>query len=251
MDNNVHKRQKFNIPFNPIYYLHENISEFSNNYPEIETLELEDVVIWLDYTDFKFDFFENFGQLISTLSKGSVIKITLLTHISQIYSSDEVVKIMREKRIEKLKDKLGNNYFYSDIFKTENMTEKSFPKVICKVLSRIASNSLEGGTTKLLPLSSYIYKDGMTMLTFTGVLIDENDEKDFLKKTGLDNWNYGLCASSDPLVIDVPFLSLKEKYSLDACLPSPPSEELEYLKEKEFLSYEKFSKFYPIYAKII
>lgn len=251
MDEDVYKRQKFNTPFNPIYYIHKNISEFSNNYPNIEAVELEDIVIWLDYTDFKFEFFENFERLISTLSKGSIIKMTLLTHISQIYSSDENVETMREKRVEKLKNILGENYFYSDIFKTENMTEKKFPKIICEVLTRIASNTLVGGTTKVLPLSSYIYRDGMTMLTFTGILLDENNVKDFLEKTGLDNWSYSLNFSVDPLVIDVPFLSLKEKYSLDACLPSSPNGELEYLKKKEFSSYEKFRKFYPTYAKII
>lgn len=251
MDEEVYKRQRFNTPFNPIHYLHKNISDFSDNYPKIEKNDLNNVVIWLDYTDFKFEFFENFGQLISNLSKGSVIKITLLTHISQIYSSDEIMETVREKRVKKLKKILGDNYFYSDIFTTENMTEKRFPKIISEVLNRIAFTILEGGNTKLLPTASYIYKDGMTMLTFTGVLIDKGDEKNFLEKTGLINWAYGLYTSSDPLLIDVPFLSLKEKYSLDASLPSSPSGDLEYLQKKEFAAYEKFSKFYPTYAKIV
>ena len=257
IDEDVYKRQFFNIPFSQVHYLDTKISEFTNDYPDVETedgtnITFDEVVIWLDYTGLRFEFLDDFETSIGTLSLGSIVKITLLTHASQIYSNnDELPDVRNQKRVDKIKELIGMNYFLEDVFVKEKMTEKHFPMTVFELLKKVSVRALEGSSRKFLPISSYIYQDGMTMLTFTGIIIEEEQEDDFLRKTGLGEWEYGLIAHPQPLRIEVPFLSLKEKFNLDACLPDAPGAELEYFEEEEFKSYEKFYKFYPTYAKIV
>lgn len=255
-EESVYKRQSFNIPFTHINYINNKISTVLDQYPQIgikdstSAIEASKAVLWLDYTGFDYQLLNDFERAITTLESGSVIKITLLAHVSKFYSSStEPMTIVREKRVKKINDALGENYFLTDVFTQERMTEKDFPLTIFELLKKISYSALRGGKTKFLPISSYIYQDGMTMITFTGMIINQDQEDTFLQKTGLKEWIYGLQASPLPLKIEVPFLSLKEKLNLDACLPNNPSN-LDYFEGLEFQSYEKFHRFYPTYAKI-
>jgi len=249
----VFKRQRFNLPFSKTKYLHQGIDEFIKNYPDIEIDDTNEVIgksiLWLDYIGLDAKLLQDFEDAISKLEDESVIKVTLRAHASSLAAGGGIQK--QEERVEKLRSLLGTNYFMSDIFDTSYMTGKKYPISIYKLLKRISNKALRGTESIFLPISSYKYQDGMMMLTFTGIKIKESEKKNFLEKTGLDEWKYGLHSLDEPLQIEVPFLSLKEKYSLDACFPNAPDDTLKYFKEEELESYEKFHRFYPTFAKII
>ncbi len=254
----VYARQQFNIPFSQINYIQNKIIKFIDDYPDIEIrddsiISVKKSVLWLDYTGLEFDFLDEFQRAISILDEGSIVKITLLTHASNLYSnSQELHNEVKRKRIENLKEKLGVNYFFKDVFEESKMSEKAFPKAVFQMLKKVAYKALEGTNMTFLPISSYVYQDGMKMLTFSGIKIRESEKDNFLEQTGLKNWKYGIHDSPKiPLDIDVPFLSLKEKYHLDACLPNKPDNGMQYFDKKEFESYKEFYKFYPSFAKII
>lgn len=256
INKNVYKRQAFNIPFTQVHYLNNKISKSINDFPEMELEDgslknIEETVLWLDYTGLEYEFIDDFERAIGNFGIGSVIKITLLAYANSIYPMNKALSLVLEERSKRLKKKLGENYFYNDIFKNENLKDRKYPLAIYELLKKISNKALLGGTTKFLPLSSYIYKDGMTMLTFTGIIIERDKEELFLEKTGFKSWEYGLFHTPEPIKIEVPYLSLKEKYSLDACLPHPPESELDYFDKEVIQSYEKFYKFYPSFAKII
>lgn len=254
----VYKRQNFNSPFSRIHYLEDKISRSIDEYPSLMTntsgsIDVQKSVLWLDYTGFEHELIADFEQAIGTLEVGSVVKITLLAHASQLYASNnsETQNEIRIQRIEKARESLGASYFLADVFEKDKMTEKKFPGTVFELLKKVAHRALLGSETKFLPLSSYIYQDGMVMLTFTGIIIERDKEMAFLDKTGLREWDYGLCAEPEPMKIEVPFLSLKEKLNLDACIPALPGREMEYMERQELESYEKFYRFYPTFAKIV
>lgn len=254
----VYKRQNFNSPFSQIYYLEDKISKSIDEYPSLRTnagdsIDVQKSVLWLDYTGFEHELIADFEQAIGRLEVGSVVKITLLAHASQLCASNnsKTPNEIRNQRIEKVKESLGTNYFLVDVFENDKMTEKKYPGTVFELLKKVAHKALLGSETKFLPLSSYIYQDGMVMLTFTGIIIKREEEKDFLDKTGLYKWNYGLCVEPEPMKIEVPFLSLKEKLNLDACIPASPGGEMAYIQKQELESYKKFYRFYPTFAKIV
>jgi len=258
MSEKVYARQQFNIPFSQINYIQNKIIKFIDDYPDIEIrddsiISVKKSVLWLDYTGLEFDFLDEFQRAISILDEGSIVKITLLTHASNLYSnSHELHNEVKRKRVENLKEKLGVNYFFEDVFDESKMSEKAFPKAVFQMLKKVAYKALEGTNMIFLPIASYIYQDGMKMLTFTGIKIRESEKDVFLEKTGLKSWEYSIYNSSKiPLDIDVPFLSLKEKYHLDACLPNEPDDSVQYFNKKELDGYKKFYKFYSSFAKII
>jgi len=253
IDDKAYKRQKFNLPFSKTNYLYQGIGEFIKNYPEIEMNdnkhEVGKSILWLDYIGLEAQLLQDFEDAIARLENESIIKITLRAHASSLASGGGIK--IQEDRVTKLRSLLGDNYFLSDIFDKNKMTGREFPSAIYKLLKVISKKALQGTNTIFLPISSYKYQDGMVMLTFTGIKIKESEKNHFLEKTGLDKWKYGLHHLDEPLHIEVPFLSLKEKYSLDACFPNSPDEALQYFEEGELQSYEKFHKFYPTFAKII
>jgi hypothetical protein len=252
IDEKAYKRQKFNLPFSKTNYAHQGIDTFIAEYPEIEiddeVFKIGKSILWLDYIGFEEKLLQDFSSAIASLENGSVIKITLQAHASNLAQGGGMA--IQEKRVERVKDLLGENYFFSDVFEYDKMTHKKFPLTIYKLLKKISIAALQGTDTLFLPISSYVYQDGVSMITFTGIKIKESEKESFLEKTGLQSWEYGLCSLDEPLNIEVPFLSLKEKYSLDACFPDPPDEALKYFEDEELESYEKFHRFYPAFAKI-
>jgi len=255
-DENVYKRQAFNIPFTQVHYLNNKISKSIKDFPDIELKDgslksIEETVLWLDYTGLEYEFIDDFERAIGNFGIGSVVKITLLAYAKSLYPLNKELALVLEEREKRLKKRIGENYFFEDIFQRDNLKDREYPFALFELLKKVSNKALEGSPIKFLPISSYIYQDGMTMLTFTGIIIERDKEELFLSKTGFESWEYGLFHTPEPIKIEVPFLSLKEKYNLDACLPNPPENELDYFDEESIQSYEKFYKFYPSFAKIV
>jgi len=252
IDEKAYKRQKFNLPFSETCYENKSIGQFILDYPELEiddkVVTIGKSVLWLDYIGFEEKLLQEFSDAIAKLEIGSVIKITLNAHAAKLVDGGGIEK--QKERVEKVKNLLGKNYFFDDIFEHQEMTNNKFPLAIYKLLKRISVSALRGTNNLFLPLSSYIYQDGMKMITFTGIKIEESEKENFLSKTGLDTWEYGLNHTDKPINIEVPFLSLKEKYTLDACFPGSPGSELRYFEEEEIKSYERFHRFYPTFVKM-
>lgn len=253
VDKKAYKRQKFNLPFSKTNYEYKSIDTFIADYPELEinsqVFEIGKSILWLDYVGFEEKLLQDFNDAIARLETGSIIKITLQAHAANLAQGGGAA--IQEERVKKVKSLLGENYFFNDVFEHDKMTHKKFPSTIYKLLKKVSTSALRGTDSLFLPISSYVYQDGVTMITFTGIKIKESEKESFLDRTGLNTWEYGLSSLKEPLNIEVPFLSLKEKYSLDACFPNPPDNTLEYFEKEELKSYEKFHRFYPTFVKII
>lgn len=254
INENAYARQKFNLPFTKTNYLNKSMDSFIEEYPSIfledNFLEVGKTVLWLDYIGFESKLLQEFEDAIAKVEDQSIIKITLRAHVASLGVSASTQAETQKLRVEKVRTLLGNNYFFVDVFEDNKMTTNKFPLTIYELLKKVSIKALRGTNKVFLPISSYTYQDGMKMITFTGIKIKEDEIDSFLDKTGLSTWEYGLFDSGMPLDIEVPFLSLKEKYTFDACFPAEPDTELKYFNDKEINSYKKFHRFYPTFAKI-
>lgn len=254
-DDIVFRRQRFNKPFSKITYIKNDIKKFVDDYPKINDLRLNKIVCWLDYTKFTGNELDSFKSIISKAEIGSIIKITLEAHASNLYkkSKDETIEQERELRLQKLKDNLGG-FFNNEIYKPDMLTEKSFPRLVFQHLKVISREAFIGEHRKeFIPLSSYIYKDGLTMITFSGVIANSKDKDDFFKKTKMDLWQFGLLSKKDDtaMEINVPQLSYKEILTINSKLPEKEPKKWSIFKEDELKQYIKFYKYYPSYFKIV
>ena len=255
INENAYARQKFNLPFTKTNYLNKSMDSFIEEYPSIfledNSLEVGKTVLWLDYIGFESKLLQEFEDAIAKVEDQSIIKITLRAHVASLGESASTQAETQKLRVKKVRTLLGNNYFFVDVFEDNKMTTNKFPLTIYELLKKVSIKALRGTNKVFLPISSYTYQDGMKMITFTGIKIKEDEIDNFLDKTGLNTWEYGLFDSNMPLDIEVPFLSLKEKYTFDACFPDEPDIELKYFNDKEINSYKKFHRFYPTFAKIV
>lgn len=254
-DDITFRRQKFNKPFSKIIYIKNDIKKFIDDYPKINDLRLNKIVCWLDYTKFTGNELDGFKSIISKAEIGSIIKITLVAHASNLYrqSKDETIEQVKEERVKRLKENLGG-FFNNEIYKSDYMTEKSFPRLIFQHLKVISREAFTGEhTKKFIPLSSYIYQDGQTIITFSGVVINSEDKDDFLEKTKISSWQFGLLDREDStaMEINVPQLSYKEVLTINSMLPEKEPKKWSILKNDELKQYIKFYKHYPSYFKIV
>ena len=251
------KRQKFNAPFSTIEYIKDDIKNFIQSYPKFGNEELEKIVIWLDYTDFNADILTSLEDIIKKADIGSIIKVTVRAHASSLGLSNNSLEDTSAVRVKKLQDILGDNYFLVDTYKRERLTAKGYPVAIFEHLMKISHDALKHTKEKIFkPMASYLYEDGMTMLTFSGVVINREHEYDFFEKSELKNWEFGLYKNeSDPsfLEINVPFLSQKEILRLGYYLPLTPKRKAKLvgISNEDICNLIKFYKFYPSYSKIL
>ncbi len=257
MNPDEYKRQLFNAPLDHIVYKNLLMSDFINDYPTLlsrtgSAITLKKTVVWLDYTDIDESKLEEFSEAISKFTVGSVIRITLQTHITNYGTkeNEESQESLQNRRIDRVQAKLGR-FFYTAHMRRENMTKPGFPKAVFQTLKTVAASAMTGGNYDFIPLTAYTYQDSVKMLTFTGIILPKGEKTKFLKETGFKNWQYGLFKNSIPIEIDVNSLSMKEKLELDSRSLSRVSRKLDYFPASAKKSYKFLSKFYPTYAKIV
>lgn len=258
IDEDEYKRQLFNAPIDCIVYNNDSIAKFIDDYPSLigksgAVVNLKEVVLWLDYTGMIGEkVVDEYLEAVSKVENGSVIRITVQAHISNVAEKhdNENMEELRNRRKEILRDSLGR-YFYEDEMLPNRMTNTGYPKAIYETLRIATFSKLIGTDSIFLPLTAYVYQDGVKMLTFTGIKLKKGNKTKFLNETGFKNWKYGLFKNTEPIIIDVGTLSLKEKYELDSKPLSRTTRKLDYFPEKTKKSYKFLSKFYPTYAKII
>jgi hypothetical protein len=67
------------------------------------------------------------------------------------------------------------------------------------------------------PVSSFFYRDGVGILTLTGVVCAREERKEIRSRYA--NWSFANLNWAKPKIIDVPYLSTKERLHLQEFLP--------------------------------
>lgn len=219
MDENVQVRQKFNYPAKFIEHYLGSSTEYISQIDESD----ENVIFWLDFTkvdDLKQQL-TDFRNLISKLSVNDVVKITLNAHTASIANNPPSGKTLAQHRAD-IFEKRADVYCNWPVA-ISDVNEKNYPNTLLRVLKNSVNGVSQGFEKKYFqPLSAFSYKDGMQMLTLTGIILDGKNsvEKNvFFHKTRIRHWPYKNIDWSAPLNISVPALSAKERMAIDAELP--------------------------------
>lgn len=278
----VIKRQNFNKFISTLRLLQYRTKEMIEDYPIIKDgternkeidFSNEKIIFWLDYTSTSElgNQFAEFRSILQKASEGSIIKITVNAHAPSLGTIDRdstnktndaiYQEEIQKNRLNKLQRIIGN-FFLADKCTIQRMTSHKYPFMLFDILQSIAFSAFSSQEDcSFLPLSSSIYSDGQTMLTYTGIIIKRKDKKYFFEKTSLKKWEHSLLKNKQPTIIDVPSMSLNEKLHIDSFLPSNFTKlhkrvkfkfEEDDTKNKNILkNYAKYYRYYPNYFKII
>jgi hypothetical protein len=161
---------------------------------------------------------------------------------------------LHSRRFEKLSTLLGE-YMLSDSG-SENMSRSGLPLVIARAFRLAAQKASLKAARTFHPLSLLRYADGQQMLSITGVILPRSDLESFVDATQIERWEFYSRTWDDIEHVEVPYLTLRERMSLDQLLPkSEPDEILQRISvpvaedETEALNilraYKRFYRFYP------
>lgn len=259
IDSNTYIRQKFNKPLSCIKLRNESSTNFILNYDFIKPC-----VVWLDFTTpskLSTDLNDVY-ELVAKLKRGDILKITLNANAASIPCGDVTTEIEKPiRRFEYLEDSLGD-YLPEDA--GPNMiTGTGYPVLLYRILELAIDRGMGAATNVYFqPLTSFLYADGQTMLTFTGIILNREETKPFFKTTGIKEWDLNCVRNNKPISISVPDLSVKERIFLDTLLPNSSAavihRRLKYLvAEKEKMSlegienYVRYYKQFPYFSKIV
>lgn len=254
-------RQQANLPYGCIAPRHQTSTDFiqgveknKEEYPSADHL-----LIWLDYTKAA-ELPEQLNEvraLIPKLEAGDVLKVTLSANPRWL-SSGPGSEL--QNRLENLKDKVGAAYL-ADGLREDDVRNDSLPGVLVGALKRkISEGMTESPRLFFQPLGCYVYRDSVTMVTTTGIVLHRGDAERFLANTGLKDFEL---ASLDWQLhtIDVPDLSLREKLMLDRLIfgksATEISHELTFRLEEDvedslelIENYRKLHRYYPNYYRV-
>ncbi|MDZ7661648.1 O-methyltransferase [Thiohalophilus sp.] len=245
------ERASFNKPLACI----EVHSGFTTNIlPTIE-LAREPCIIWLDYdSDLTGPVLEDVRISAGELKPGSVFIITLNAHIGQLGPSS--MENSNEGKVDVL-SRLAPDLVPSDI-NPEVLTQKGFQKILGKIVfAHLAHCVKKADPSKdFMPMFNFAYKDDTPMVTVGGMIVDEQ------RKLAFDKCN--LSASCEYATVEtqyrinVPPLTMKEKFAIDQLLPSvggPKEEEVKRrygfsIKQSQLRDYQRFYRFYPLFGEM-
>ena len=205
-------------------------------------------IFWLDYTDLKFGYFEDFMSILGKVPEKSIVKMTI-----------------RAEPYRKKWEEFYREYVQilpASVKKTDIERRIPFIKLLQKMTQIASQQALPASGKSIFQLldSSY-YSDQTHMLSITGIVCNKSDGLEI--QQWFKNWHFANLEWDDPRRIDVPILSTKERLHLEKYLPTrektgrslsralgykidnSQKEHIEKLKQ-----YEEFYQYYPYFARI-
>lgn len=219
-DQHICSRQEFNRPIGSLRCLHMTSGDLITNFDEtIEDFASYNQIVWLDYADAgqRFAQLGELESLVRKLGNRDIIKITLNASLSTLGTPLSLrPEELQEHRFSNARSKLGNDYLPSNtLFSAKDMTNEGFGKILTHAVQNALKRGLKGRGLIAVPLSSFLYNDQHQMLTYSAVLLAENDQPEFFEKTKIKDWEFYI-EDNAPRYIRVPDLSLKERLTIDA-----------------------------------
>jgi hypothetical protein len=245
MEENVHKRQKFNRPIESINCIHSSLEEYLDSHDFQNP-----VILWLDYNDPKAipRQIETFSRQVITLPIGSIIRITLNANPASLGKPDSYLDDELEFRLERFKERLSD--YYPANLNASDMTRKNFGKSLLEVLRlAVEKQILDVRDRKIYWTLATNYSDGQPMVTAT-LIVTSPDNYEI--PTILKDWEF-YSKPQGPLVLDLPALSTLERLIMEST--ENPKEKLSFdlpisdMGEDPFISFRKFYRVFPHFSR--
>jgi hypothetical protein len=249
-DSEIYKRQRFHLPcrIHRLKLEHTSLKSFLAQYDAKD----QKSIFWLDYTNLEVGHFDDFMGLLGKVGPNCIVKITL---------SCDPRDYRKPEQAEDFKKKFGTllpNTSDPPPIRADKLA------LLTQGMVQIASQKALPSAMPLmfLPMSSFYYSDGAGMFTLTGVVCRRVEEKDFRKV--LKKWPFANPNWNEPIRINVPSLSTKERLHLQRHLPCSANagkflrRSLGYLIDKnteqteiQLQQYAAFHRYSPYFIKAI
>lgn len=216
-DPTVFRRACFNTPYKCIEVLNQTSTDF------ISGSEWGDKnsIIWLDYNSPKelAQQFNDIAALTNLVECNDIIRVTFNANVSSLGKPENKNVSLSEYRLAKLKERIGE-YVPVGVSPNDMITLK-YPYVILQCLKKMLEGLFVETTFDkryILPLFATVYKDGQTMVTFTGIVLDNHNQDCKIKKQFHD-LKYVNFSWDKPSLICIPELTVKEMIAMNELLP--------------------------------
>jgi len=199
----TYKRQKFHKPCKTLRL---EVSKFSSFLAEYDSNDKKSV-FWLDYTKLNLEVLEDFKVALEQVATNSIVKITLQAMPGD-YKDPIKAEDFRKVFSAFLADPAANPPLLLDDF-----------LIMLRDMVQIATEQALPATGSMMfqPLTSFHYADGATMFTLTGIVCQRVDQKKI--RNLFKNWHWANLDWGKPKLINIPFLSTKERLHLQKHLP--------------------------------
>ncbi len=195
------ERQKFHFPCSIIRLKHMSFESFLARYSSNDKKS----IFWLDYIDLEYDRFAEFESLLSRVSAGSMVKITLCAKPDNYFEDPEEFS----KKFEAI---------MPDPWINPPRGEERFARLLQDMLRIVTQRALPAAMANIFqPVSSFRYSDGTPMLTLTGIICLRKNR--IRTREAFHDWQFANLNWAKPRKIDVPILSTKERLYLQRKLP--------------------------------
>jgi hypothetical protein len=246
----VHERQKFNRPIATIRCVHACLEDY------LDEAEFDKpVVLWLDYTEpgQMRRQIDCFCSQVAKLPLHSVVRVTLNANPSSLGTPDkDEISIslsaeseaekptLQDWRLQRLRERLAE--FVPVEFSAKNLETRAFGPSLIGILRLALDRSLEGYfDRKPIWAFSTHYSDGQPMVTATVIVVPTSDTT---LESIVKEWSFRP-DGDEPLVIDLPALSTRERLTLEAS--TDPANCLGYELPKSSLKTDPLVSFISLY----
>jgi len=257
-EEHVLKRQRFNGPHTNVRCRLQKSADFVSKFSARGKS-----IVWLDYTipAERPAQVAEFQNLLRRVKEYSVVKITLNAAVATLGGQPGSRKLQAERLETFLKD-------FSACFPNGldelAVTANIFPATLLQVLEFAAAEVLrDRADWRFQPLTSATYADGQKMLTLTGIVGKRANLANILHCHKLITWEFLRGVWNDPIPIEVPELTLKEKIHVNQLLPKY-EDDINFIhrklgffvdrdvnkSEEKLRNYVSFQKHYPHFGKI-
>ena len=252
------QRAKFNLPYQCISLVESTSTDYIS---ELSINDDEHNIFWLDFVSPSelASQLSDYSSLISMLNPNDIVRITLNANPNSLGSIPDPAKLQKH-RLDALKarvSKASADYIDPSISEGDITTPK-YPLTLLKILKRVTILCLSGtaGQPKfMLPLFSSVYADGQQMVTFTGIILENRERENEIKKS-LEAYSYVNFSWTTPSKIAIPPLTVREITEINKLLPKAKKARLK--KKFPFIfsnndgleSYLSFYKYYPNYHQV-
>jgi hypothetical protein len=250
-DSHTYEQQKFHLPCCKVKLELAKFKSFLAQY----SFEDNKSIFWLDYTKLNCGEIDEFVDLLSKVADDSIVKITLRAEPKEYLDLDG-----SQAKENEFRDQFGLYLPSCDRIPRDFESFAILLQDILRIASQKALPSANGRVFQ--PISSFFYMDGSGMFTLMGVVCLKNKQNRFIKlfkKLHFCNFTWG-----KPTLIDLPFLSTKERLTLQKHLPCKKNaggklyDVLGYSIDRsvpkakiKLDQYSKFYRYYPHFVKAI
>jgi hypothetical protein len=238
------------------------MSDFPDNRP---------VIVWADYTKMNRECLLQAADIARRVPSWSIFRITVPAESPlrkfKLRSNPRTLPMrIYDEMLRKHRDGMAvDEICYDDKwFTSGSFSEKGYPVLLKKMIYAVVAGSCSHPKT-FVPLHSAKYSDGTIMLSLTGIFCERDDRERVLEHF---RTYYEFFGDADSQIdeIDVPFLTTKERLSLEGILPNPRCDgqmcvqKLGYLIEgnasdaesvRKMGHYEKYYRLYPYFGKLV